>query len=206
MPTLLIATANAHKVEEIRAKLRGLGAQDIELLDLGAYAAYTPPEENGLTFAANARIKAVAAAAMSGHIALADDSGLMVEALGGAPGVHSARYAGQGHDDAANNAKLLAELAGTPLKRRQAAFHCSIAIAHPQGELLTAEGRVEGYILEQPRGRGGFGYDPLFYVTELNRGMAELNMEEKNRVSHRARALEAALPLLLRLLNYKNMV
>jgi len=194
---IVIATANINKVEEIRAKLRELGASHIELRDLGAYAAYVPPEENGATFAANARIKAVAAAAMSGYTALADDSGLMVEALGGAPGVYSARYAGCGHDDAVNNAKLLQELAGVPLERRQAAFHCSIAIARPTGEVLLAEGRVDGIILEQPRGRSGFGYDPLFYVTELGCGMAELSMEEKNRVSHRARALEAALPLLI---------
>lgn len=203
MKTIIIATSNAHKVQEIRAKLLEMGADDIELLDLTAYPDYQPPEEDGATFAVNARLKAVAVAEMSGHIALADDSGLAVEALLGEPGVYSARYAGIGHDDAANNAKLLRELAGLPEEQRRAAFHCAIAIAHPHGEVLLAEGRVDGRILEAPRGQGGFGYDPLFYVTELACGMAELSLAQKNRVSHRARALEKALPLLLRMLAEK---
>lgn len=200
MKTVVIATTNAHKVQEIRAKLLEMGAADIELLDLTSYPGYQPPEETGDTFAANARLKAVAVAAMSGQIALADDSGLAVDALGGAPGVYSARYAGEEQLDAANNAKLLAELAGLPAEQRQAAFHCAIALAHPRGEVLLAEGLVQGRILEAPRGSGGFGYDPLFFVTELGIGMAELSMPQKNRISHRARALEAALPLLIRML------
>ena len=196
MHTLLIATANTHKVQEINAKLRQQGLADIGLLDLSAYPGYTPPPENGATFAENAAIKAVSAASYSGHIALADDSGLTVTALGGAPGIFSARYAGAGHDDAANNAKLLAELADVPLEQRQAAFCCVIALARPGGQYWLAEGRVEGVILQAPRGSGGFGYDPLFYLPNHGRAMAELSQEEKNRLSHRALALEKALPLI----------
>jgi len=199
MKTLLIATANAHKVREINAKLRQQGLIGIELLDFTAYPKYAPPEENGATFAENAALKARAAASYSGYVALADDSGLMVAALGGAPGIYSARYAGAGHNDAANNAKLLAELADTPPERRQAAFCCLIALAKPDGQCWLAEGLVEGMILKAPRGKAGFGYDPLFYLPTYGRAMAELTPDEKNRISHRALALEKALPLIRRL-------
>jgi XTP/dITP diphosphohydrolase len=190
MKTLLIATTNANKVREIAAKLQELGATDIRLLDLTTFPDYIAPEENGATFAENARIKALAAACHSGQCALADDSGLTVAALNGAPGVHSARYAGAGHDDAANNAKLLAELTDVPEQRRQAAFCCAIALARPDGQVYLAEGRVEGTIWTAPRGANGFGYDPLFYLPQFGRTMAELSPQEKNRVSHRARALK----------------
>jgi XTP/dITP diphosphohydrolase len=196
MKTLLIATANAHKVREINAKLRQQGLTDIKLLDLSAYPAYTPPEENGAAFAENAMLKARAAASYSGQLALADDSGLTVAALGGAPGIYSARYAGAGHNDAANNAKLLAKLADVPPKRRQAAFCCVIALAQPGGQCWLAEAKVEGLILQAPRGSSGFGYDPLFYLPQYGCSMAELAPEEKNRISHRALALEKAMPLI----------
>ena len=199
MRTLLIATANDNKVREIKAKLCQQGLDDIELLDLSTFPEYTPPEENGATFAQNAALKARAAANYSGYAALADDSGLMVAALGGAPGIYSARYAGAGHNDAANNAKLLAELADTPPERRQAAFCCLIALAKPDGQCWLAEGLVEGMILKAPRGKAGFGYDPLFYLPTYGRAMAELTPDEKNRISHRALALEKALPLIRRL-------
>ena len=199
MQTLLIATTNGDKMREIAAKFQEGGLADIGLLDLTAYPSYVPPEENGATFAENARIKALAAAAMSGHAALADDSGLTVEALEGAPGIFSARYAGTGHNSAANNAKLLLELAEVPPEKRQAAFCCAIALALPAGRFWLAEAQVEGIILEAPQGSGGFGYDPLFYLPRLGRAMAELSPQEKNRMSHRALALEKAMALLRRL-------
>ena len=196
MKTLLIATTNKHKVAEISAKLGELGLIDIELLDLSAYPEYIAPVENGLNFAENAALKARAAASVSGYWALADDSGLTVEALGGAPGIYSARYAGVQQDDAANNAKLLTQLAHTPAGQRQAAFCCAIALASPEGQLRLAEGKVEGEILKEPRGGAGFGYDPLFYLPALGRAMAELTTAEKNRLSHRAIALEKILQLI----------
>lgn len=196
MKTLLIATNNAHKVREIGSVLRDAGMEDIALTDLTAYPNYVAPEENGATFAENARIKAVAAARYTGHLALADDSGLTVEALGGAPGIFSARYAGKEQLDAANNAKLLAKMAQVPPGQRQAAFCCVIALAKPNGQFWLAEGRVEGMILETPQGNGGFGYDPLFYLPPYGQTMAELSPQEKNRISHRALALQKALPIL----------
>jgi len=200
MKTLLIATTNTHKVAEIAAKLRELGVTDLSLLDLTVCPGYVAPEETGATFAENARIKAVTAAASSGQIALADDSGLMVAALSGAPGIYSARYAGAGHDDMANNAKLLAELADVPAERRQAVFCCAIVLARPNGQSWLAEGRVEGLIRSEPHGNNGFGYDPLFYLPQLGCTMAELTPEQKNSVSHRALALEKAVPLIRNLL------
>jgi XTP/dITP diphosphohydrolase len=179
-------------VQEIAAILHQLGLKDIELHSLSAYADYIPPEENGATFAENALIKAQAAAAFSGYTALADDSGLAVTALDGAPGVYSARYAGPGADSAANNAKLLLELAFIPSAQRQATFVCVIALASPDGSYEIAEGKVEGMILTELRGQNGFGYDPLFYLPQHYKTMAELNSKEKNRLSHRAQALEKA--------------
>ena len=199
MKTLLIATTNADKVQEIAAKLSDAGLSEITLRDLTAYPGYPPPEENGDTFAQNASVKALFAASYSGFPALADDSGLTVAALGGAPGVYSARYAGPRQDSAANNTKLLKELAQTPRTRRQAAFCCAIALALPDGCVWLSEAQVAGIILEAPRGNGGFGYDPLFYLPECDRSMAELTRAEKNRLSHRALALEKAIPLLRRL-------
>jgi XTP/dITP diphosphohydrolase len=157
-------------------------------------------EEDGETFAANAAKKAREVAAAAGLPALADDSGLEVDALDGAPGVRSARYAGAGHDDAANNRRLLAELAGVPTARRTARFRCAVALADPRGPLGDTveirEGACAGVILESPRGHNGFGYDPLFLYPELGRTFAELSLEEKGRLSHRARALAAMLPVL----------
>jgi XTP/dITP diphosphohydrolase len=146
-------------------------------------------EETGETFAENALLKAETVAKKLNTIVLADDSGLKVDALGGQPGVYSARYAGEEKNDAANNAKLLSELAELPEQERGAQFHCTLALAHPEKESLVIEGEVEGYILAVPRGENGFGYDPLFYVPELEKSMAELSGEEKNKISHRAVAL-----------------
>jgi XTP/dITP diphosphohydrolase len=145
--------------------------------------------EDGDDFAANARKKAETIAQLTGRPCLADDSGLVVDALHGAPGVHSARYAGVQGDDAANNARLLQELAEVPVGRRQAAFCCVMALCRPGRETSLFEGRVDGCILPAPRGDGGFGYDPLFLVDGCERTMAELPLAEKNRLSHRGQAL-----------------
>jgi len=196
---LVVATGNPHKVGELRALCAGL---PVEIVPIGVIAPDWHIEETGATFEQNATLKARAAASRSGEWALGDDSGLEVDALGGAPGVKSARFAGgTGHDDAANNRKLLALLASVAAERRAARFRCVLALASPAGTLRTAAGVCEGWIALAPRGSGGFGYDPLFEVAEPGgRTMAELSPGEKNRVSHRARALAALRPLVERIL------
>jgi XTP/dITP diphosphohydrolase len=186
---LVIASGNAGKLREIRAALDGLSFDVVSQSTLGI----PPAAETGSTFLSNALLKARHAAAASGTAALADDSGLEVDALGGAPGIYSARYAGAGADDAANNAKLLAALAGRPLEERRARYRCAVAfvVPGPDRAPMTAEGVWEGYILEAPRGSGGFGYDPYFWLPELELTAAELAPEEKNRRSHRGAALRA---------------
>jgi XTP/dITP diphosphohydrolase len=189
----LVASRNPGKVREIRQILGGLG---VEWAGLDEVSPPPEPEENGATFADNARRKALHYARALGRWCLADDSGLEVDALGGAPGVRSARYAEErlvpGADkaarDAANNGKLLAALAGVPDDRRTARFVCHVAMADEKGVLAEAEGAVEGRIGRAPRGDSGFGYDPLFLLAD-GRTMAELDAEAKNRISHRGRAL-----------------
>ncbi|MCI0342474.1 MAG: RdgB/HAM1 family non-canonical purine NTP pyrophosphatase [Planctomycetales bacterium] len=183
---LALATRNAGKIAEIRALLAGLPVKIV--------APERLPEvvEDADTFRGNAEKKARAAAAALGIPALADDSGLEVDALGGAPGVRSARYAGPGATDAANNGKLLDALRGVAPERRRARFRCLAVVAAPDGSLLAiGEGTAEGRILEAPRGTSGFGYDPLFLSDDLAVTFAEAGPEAKNRVSHRARALAA---------------
>jgi non-canonical purine NTP pyrophosphatase (RdgB/HAM1 family) len=191
MLRLMLATSNPGKVAELRAILASL-------FDLGGVTLLTPRDwptplsevdETGTTFAENARLKADALAAATGLPALADDSGLCVDALDGAPGLYSARWAGAGASDADRNAKLLLALADVPPERRTARFACAAALAMPGGETRTAEGVCEGVILNAPRGANGFGYDPLFLLPDLRRTMAELTSEEKNRLSHRALAV-----------------
>jgi XTP/dITP diphosphohydrolase len=178
---LVFASGNRHKVAEIAAMLapRGWAVEPLTLT----------VEEDAATFAGNAEKKARAALAATGLPSLADDSGLEVDALGGAPGVLSARYAGEPCDDAANNAKLLAALDGVPDARRTARFRCALVFVDGAGARLEADGACEGRIGHAARGSGGFGYDPLFILDGDGRTMAELTPEEKNRVSHRARAL-----------------
>ena len=192
-----MATRNRNKVRELQHLLADLGVEVLSLVDRPEVPDVV---EDGDTFAANAVKKAHAVAAATGLPALADDSGLEVDALHGLPGVQSARYAGVGHDDAANNRKLLAALTGVPPARRTARFRCAIALADPTGALGAAvevrEGACEGVILDAPRGANGFGYDPLFLYPELGRTFAELTLEEKSRLSHRARATGAMLPAL----------
>ncbi len=185
-----IATNNPNKLREIRAILGDFFEEVLSLDELGIHADI---EETGTTLTENALIKARTIREMSGLTALADDSGLMVDALNGAPGVYSARYAGEEHDDKKNNALLLKNLAGKP---RSAKFCSVIAVCFADGRELTAEGSVEGVILEEERGNGGFGYDPLFYSPELGKTFAEASPEEKNSVSHRSRALRNMLALL----------
>jgi XTP/dITP diphosphohydrolase len=178
---IVFASGNRHKVAEIAAMLapRGFEVSPLALTVV----------EDAATFAGNAEKKARAALAQTGLPSLADDSGLEVDALDGAPGVLSARYAGEPTDDGANNAKLLAALAGVPDERRTARFRCALVFVDGDGERLIADGSCDGRIGRAARGSGGFGYDPLFIVNGDGRTMAELTAEEKNRVSHRARAL-----------------
>lgn len=168
----------------------------MELLSLKDFPGVPEAVEDGATFAENAVKKAVLVAEYTGAIALADDSGLEVDALEGRPGVLSARFAGRHGDDAANNRLLLQLLLGLPDERRTARFRCAIALATPEGEVLTADGSCEGVIAHEPRGSNGFGYDPLFFMPEYGKTMAELPSDVKNRVSHRARAMQEALKLL----------
>ena len=183
---ILLATRNAKKRVEIESLLADLSVRVLTLDDFP-----TAPEvvEDGQTFAENAIKKAVSAAKASGLVAVADDSGLEVDALGGAPGVRSARYAGPGATDADLVAKLLREMASAPPERRTARFRCAIACADPDGPLFVVEGRCEGSIALRPEGANGFGYDPVFVEPESGLTFAQMSMEAKNRVSHRGRAL-----------------
>ena len=184
---LVLASSNRGKLVEIGEVLSGLEIELIPQVDLGIGDA----DETASTFVENALLKARHAARMSGLPALGDDSGICVDALGGAPGLYSARYAGTHGDAQANIGKLLRELHGVPEARRTAHFYCIIVVLRSTDDPmpLIAEGRWDGSILEAPRGNGGFGYDPVFYDPELHIGAAELDAPIKNRVSHRGRAL-----------------
>ena len=191
MLTLMLATGNPGKVTELRAILAGyFGLDGVTLLTPRDWPVPLPEvAETGTTFAENARLKANALAAATGLMSLADDSGLCVDALDGAPGLLSARWAGAGASDADRNSKLLIALADTPLERRNARFVCAAALVMPGSHTAVEEGVCEGLILAVPRGAGGFGYDPLFLLPALGRTMAELTTEEKNSLSHRALAI-----------------
>jgi XTP/dITP diphosphohydrolase len=186
---LLIATHNRGKLREYAELLAGL---PFELLTLDDVGIRDEAAETGATFIENARQKAEAYAHQSGRLTLADDSGLEVDALGGEPGVHSKRYAGADRSDAERNQILLTQLRAIPRGRRRARFRCTIVIADPGGHWWSSEGTCEGEIAFEPRGTHGFGYDPIFILKEGGRRMAELTTEEKNRVSHRARAAQGA--------------
>jgi XTP/dITP diphosphohydrolase len=197
---LLIASGNRGKVREFQELL---AAHGVECTDLSAHAPVATPEETGHTFRANAMLKAVHYATALNTWALADDSGLSVDALGGKPGVHSARWAelgNAGKGDADNNVLLLRQLEAVPNDRRTARFLCCLALCDPNGRvILTAEDSVEGRMLRAPRGAGGFGYDPLFLVPDLGKTTAELPPEEKHAISHRGKALRRLAGLLDRL-------
>jgi XTP/dITP diphosphohydrolase len=186
---LVFATRNRGKLVELRELLPGIEVRSLDDIHVPDVV------EDADTFAGNAAKKAREVSQATGLPALADDSGLEVDALGGAPGVYSARYAGEGHDDVANNAKLLAALAGVPSEKRTARFRAVLALADVTGplggEVVTADGACEGVILDAPRGTGGFGYDPLFFAPELGMTFAEAGVGPKSDLSHRARAMKA---------------
>lgn len=193
-PTLVVATANPKKLVELERLLEGLDVALVTIGDLGLPS----PIEDGETFEANALLKARAAAAGSGHPAVADDSGLEVDALDGAPGIRSARWSGG--DDEDNNDLLLAKLAGVPPARRTARFVSAVAVVAPGGDEWVERGTMEGRILAERRGTGGFGYDPLFLTRGRRRSNGQLPPEEKDAISHRGRALRAIKPVLVALL------
>lgn len=190
---ILLATANMGKVKELNEMLKG---QDIRVLSLRDFPDVPEIEETGASFAENALLKARKAAEISGLVSLADDSGLEVDALNGEPGIFSARYAGEPKSDEQNIDKLLAKLDSVPEANRTARFRCLIALVVPDGQEFLAEGTVEGRILSARRGSGGFGYDPVFFLPELDKTMAELSLDEKNTLSHRAKALFQVVPLI----------
>lgn len=197
-PRLLLASSNTGKLAELRRLL----PESVSVLGLGDVAAFTPLPESGATFEDNALIKARQAAAETGMVALADDSGLEVAALNGMPGVLSARWSGVHGDDPANNALLLAQIRDVPDERRGAGFVSAVALVDPAGRTEVAVGRWPGRIIREPRGTGGFGYDPLFVPEECDadgtgRTSAELAPAQKNEWSHRGRAMRAILPAIL---------
>ncbi len=195
MSVLLIATTNAGKRREVETILDGLA---VELIGLDSLEPIDPPEETGKTFEDNARLKACHYARHTGHWTLADDSGLEVDALDGEPGVRSSRFAGPQASDDDNNRLLLARLRDVPPSQRTARFHCCAVLASPAGVAATAHGCVEGCILDHPRGENGFGYDPIFFIESLGRTAAELSAQEKNRISHRGRAVRKLRPAIER--------
>ncbi len=194
-PLLVLATANRAKGRELADLLADL---PYRIRDLSAYPGVVLPPEGEASYAQNALGKARAVTAATGEIALADDSGIEVDAFGGRPGVLSARYGGEGLTDPARNALMLRELANVPPARRTARYRAVIAVTAPDGREATVEGTVEGVLLDAPRGTGGFGYDPLFYYPALGATFAEIAPEAKHAVSHRGRAMALARELLQR--------
>ena len=193
MRALLVATTNRHKLEEYRTIFSDIPFQ---LLSLNDIQLDLDVEETGTTFRENAELKALAYARASGLLSLADDSGLEIDALGGAPGVYSARFAGVDTPYEERFRILFERLRGLPVAQRTARFRCVITIAEPSGYHQSVEGSIEGVITDVPRGANGFGYDPIFLVPELGKTTAEIPPEQKNQISHRGRAARLARPLL----------
>jgi XTP/dITP diphosphohydrolase len=196
MPKLLLATSNPGKIREYRFLLDGLGYQITTLAEEGIAKAVI---ESGSNYEQNARLKALTYTKLSQLTALADDSGLEVDALNGEPGVKSARFAGESATDAEKVSFLLAKLNGVPWERRTARFKCVIAIASLGGRAEVCYGKCHGMIALEAKGENGFGYDPIFFLPEIGKTMAELNLETKNQISHRARASQKARQVLQRL-------
>jgi XTP/dITP diphosphohydrolase len=189
---IVLATRNGHKVSELQTILADLTDElDLEIVGLGEFPDVAEVVETGVTFAANATLKAVAATRATGLPALADDSGLAVDVLGGSPGVFSARWAGTQGQDRANLELLLGQLSDVPDEHRSAAFVCAAVLALPDGTVLVREGRMPGSLTREPRGDNGFGYDPILVVEGDSRTSAELSFEEKNAISHRGKAFRA---------------
>ncbi|MGG5254862.1 XTP/dITP diphosphatase [Neobacillus sp. SM06] len=187
MKEVIIATKNPGKAKEFTEMFLSRG---IVVKTLQDYPDIPDIEETGQTFAENAILKAEKVSLFLGKMAISDDSGLIVDALDGRPGIFSARYAGEEKNDEANIRKVLQELTGVPAEQRTARFYCALAIAIPGKETVTVSGTCEGRILETRKGTNGFGYDPIFFIPEKNGSMAELSAEEKNKISHRANALK----------------
>lgn len=198
MEKIVIATKNKGKLAEIKAILQGLG---VTVQTMDQYEEIGEIVEDGKTFLENARKKAHMVSKLTGLYALADDTGLCVDALAGGPGVYSARYAGDEGNYAANNQRLLEELAKVPDEKRGAHFECVMVLAAPDGRDFVTVGRLDGFILRELRGDGGFGYDPLFFVPEDGKTIAELGMGRKNEISHRGKALRQMRQIIVDLLN-----
>lgn len=194
---VVLATRNAHKIDELR---RILGPSGIALVGLDEFPDLGDVAETGATFAENALLKAHAAATATGLVAIADDSGIAVDALNGMPGVLSVYWAGRARDDAANLRLVLEQIEDVPDERRGAAFVCAAAAATPDGRDVVVEGRLEGSLTREPRGAAGFGYDPIFLPSGEQRTTAEMSAAEKDAISHRGAAFRALLPLLADLL------
>ncbi|MCU0227018.1 MAG: RdgB/HAM1 family non-canonical purine NTP pyrophosphatase [Bryobacterales bacterium] len=188
---IYVATSNAGKLREFQQAAAQLGFGEVDISSLPLPAGVAAPEETGDSFEANAALKACAYSRFTNDLVFADDSGLEVDALGGAPGIYSARYAGEGAGDAANNALLLERMHG--VEARAARFICAIAVAQGGVTLAVFRGTIEGELLRAPRGEGGFGYDPLFFYPPLDKSTAELSADEKIQVSHRGAALRQLL-------------
>jgi XTP/dITP diphosphohydrolase len=191
---LVLATRNGHKVRELSRILAEAGLDDLEIVDLTTFPDVPDVPETGTTFAENAALKARAVARATGLPAVADDSGLCVDVLGGAPGVFSARWAGRHGDDEANLDLLLAQLSDVPDHARTAHFACAAVLALPDGTVEVAEGQVEGSLIRERRGHNGFGYDPIFLPDGHRRTTAEMSAEQKDAISHRGRAFRALVP------------
>lgn len=189
MTDLVLATKNPGKIEELKALLADMG---VSVLSLRDFPDMPEIEETGDTFAENAEIKATTVARVTRKLTLADDSGLEVDALGGRPGVLSSRFGGPGASDREKYLRILELLEGVPDEKRTARFRAAVAIATPEGETVIVEGTCEGRIAHGPSGEGGFGYDPVFYIPEVGQTMAEVPSDVKNRISHRARAMQSA--------------
>ena len=190
MRKFIVATKNKGKMKEIEEILTGLPYEVVSMEEAGISQDI---DEYGSTFEENALIKAREIAEITGEMVMADDSGLEVDFLNGAPGIYSARYAGEGASDSDRNNKLLNELKDVPFEKRTARFVCAIAVVFPEGESFTVRGACEGYIGFEPRGNHGFGYDPLFFMPEYHRTVAEMSSEQKNQISHRGNALRQML-------------
>jgi len=198
MTDIVLASRNPKKIKELKALLADL---PVRVLSLDDFCGVPEVEETGQTFAENAEIKAKTVAQATGLISVADDSGLEVDALGGQPGVYSNRFAGPDATDRDKYMRILELLQGVPDDNRTARFHAAVAVATPEGETVVVEGTCEGRIAREPRGEGGFGYDPIFYLPEFGRSMAELPPDVKNQISHRAKAMHAAKNVIRRLLS-----
>lgn len=197
MVDIVLASRNPKKIRELKALLADL---PVRVLSLEDFCGVPEVEETGQTFAENAEIKARKVAQATGLISVADDSGLEVDVLGGQPGVYSNRFAGPDATDSDKYMRILELLQGVPDENRTARFRAAVAVATPEGEVVVVEGTCEGQIAQEPRGEGGFGYDPIFYLPEFGCTMAELPPGVKNQISHRAKAVQAAKIIIHRLL------